>query len=114
MVKTGQMARRKIKDDTAELAALNAKLDALNATVERLMKDKAIREPVDALISALRGHTQLEISEVLNAIQDDVFDKLADEDADDDTVGTYLPMVRRRNVLRNRLSKKRAAGARQG
>ena len=94
------MARRTTKDDAAEL-------DALNATVERLMKDKAIREPVDALIRALRGHTQLEISEVLNAIQDDVFDTLADEDADNDTVGTYLPLVRRRNVLRNRLAKQR-------
>jgi P2-related tail formation protein len=81
------MARRTIKDDAAELAELNAKLEALHATVERLMKDKAVREAVDALIRALRGHTQLEISHVLDEIHEDVFGALADEDADDDTVG---------------------------
>jgi hypothetical protein len=47
------MARRTTKDDAAELAELNAKLEALNATVERLKTDKAVREAVDALIRAL-------------------------------------------------------------
>jgi P2-related tail formation protein len=103
------MARRTIKDAAAELAELNAKLEALHATVEGLKKDEAVREAVDALIRALRGHTQLEISHVLDEIYEDVFGALADEDADDDTVGTYRPMVLRRNVLRKRLAKKRIA-----
>jgi hypothetical protein len=103
------MARRTTKDDAAELAELNAKLEALNATVERLKTDKAVREAVDALIRALRGHTQLEISHVLDEIYEDVFGTLSDEDADDDTVGTYRPMMLRRKVLLNRLAKKRHA-----
>jgi hypothetical protein len=103
------MVRRTTKDDAAELAELNAKLEALNATVERLKTDKAVREAVDALVGALRGHTQLEISHVLDEIYEDVFGTLADEDADDDTVGTYRPMMLRRKVLLNRLAKKRHA-----
>ncbi|MGB9385106.1 MAG: hypothetical protein WCB50_09920 [Pseudolabrys sp.] len=103
------MARRTTKDDAAELAELNAKLDALNATVERLKKDKAVREAVDALIRALRGHTQVEVSHVLDEIHEDVFGALADDDADDDTVGTYRPMMLRRKVLLKRLAKKRNA-----
>ena len=70
------------------------------------MKDKAIREPVDALIRALRGHTLLEISRVLDEIYEDVFGALADEDADDDTVGSHRPMMLRRKVLLNGLAKK--------
>jgi P2-related tail formation protein len=103
------MARGTTKDDAAELAALNAKLDALKATVERLKKDKTVREAVDALIRALRGHTQLEISHVLDEIHEDVFGTLADEDADDDSVATYRPMMLRRKMLLNRLAKKRGA-----
>ena len=103
------MARRTTKDDAAELAEINAKVDALKATVERLKTDKAVREAVDAFIRALRGHTQLEISHVLDEIHEDVFGALADEDVDDDTVGTYRPMMRRRKVLLNRLAKKRHA-----
>jgi hypothetical protein len=99
------MARKNIKNDASELDALNAKLNALDATVERLMKDKAVREPVDALIRALRGHTQIEIGHVLDEVQEEVFGALADEDADDDTVATYRLMVRRRNLLRKRIAK---------
>ena len=77
------------KNDAAELEALNAEINALEATVERLMKDKAVRDPVDALIRALRGYTQEEIERTLDVIRDEVADTLMDEGPDDDILGSY-------------------------
>lgn len=93
------------KNDAAELEALNAEINALEATVERLMKDKAVRDPVDALIRALRGYTQEEIERTLDVIRDEVADTLMDEGPDDDILGSYRLMERRRNLLRKRLAK---------
>lgn len=68
------------------------------------MKDKTVREPVKALIRALKGNTGLENEQLLRAITDHLWDRV-----DTDGTTSWLTMVQRRNVLRNRLAKQRAA-----
>ena len=91
-----------IKDDEAELAEVEATLTAFDTTVERLKKDKTVREAVAMLKQAFKGHSATVIIHVLGAITEDVSARAKPG-------LNWLATARRRNVLKKRLSKKQAA-----